>query len=49
MAPSSNMISSSSKMVVSSSNSNLLEPGPTNQLDLSGNHSSEEEVNFFFK
>jgi len=44
MAPSSNMISSSSKMVVSSSNSNLLEPGPTNQLDLSGNHSSEEEL-----
>ena len=44
---SSKMTPASSKMVTTaSSNSNLLEQGSSIQLDLSGNHSSEEEVNF---
>ena len=44
--PSSKMMLGSSRMVAVASNSNLLEPATSNQLDLSGNHSSEEEVNF---
>ena len=44
--PSSKIMPGSSKMVAVASNSNLLEPATSNQLDLSGNHSSEEEVNF---
>ena len=45
----SKMTSASSKTVATaSSKPSLLEQGPSRQLDLSGNHSSEEEVNFFF-
>merc|ERR1719352_2100930 len=42
--PSSKMVPGTSKMVAVASNSNLLEPATSNQLDLSGNHSSEEEL-----
>ena len=42
----SKMMPGTSKMVAVASKSNLLEPATSNQLDLSGNHSSEEEVNF---
>ena len=43
--PSSKMVPGASKMVAVASKSSLLEPATSNQLDLSGNHSSEEEVN----
>ena len=46
VAVASKMMAVASKMMAVASNSNLLDPATSNQLDLSGNHSSEEEVNF---